>query len=196
MKIKRVHKYLLIIACVHLFSIKTVLSENIYSEESFINLTADKKARRIGDTVTILIIEKAVAESRANTANQKSFGFSTQAENPTNNGSASIDIQNRRSGDAVTRRNGFVSGQITVTVLNVNEIGHLMVSGQQKIIINGEEQSILVEGALRREDIMNNNTALSSRLTNARIEFVGEGDVSDSQKKGFIATILGWLGLA
>ena len=55
--------------------------------------------------------------------------------------------------------------------------------GQQGLVINGEEQSISVEGTLRTEDIDSDNTVLSNRLTNARIEFTGEGIVSDARSR-------------
>lgn len=170
-------------------------AENLFNEKEFQSLTADKKAHRIGDTVTIMIVERATAESRAATGTQKSLEIKGSASDQHNFPKVGVGIGMQSSGDAVTRRNGFVSGQITVTVLNVNDLGHLVVKGQQQIVINGEEQSIKVQGTLRQEDIQANNTVLSTRLTNAQIEFIGAGIVSDTQKRGLIASIFNWLGI-
>jgi len=170
-------------------------SENLFNEKEFKSFTSDKKAYRIGDTVTILIVERIAAESRAKTQAGKSLEFTGSASDQTSFPKLQASLQGSSGGEAVTSRNGFIAGQITVTVLDVNKLGHLVVDGQQKIMVNGEEQSIKVEGTLRQEDILANNTALSTRLTNAKIEFVGIGIVGDAQKKSLLATVLGWLGL-
>jgi flagellar L-ring protein precursor FlgH len=174
------------------FLCASIQAEDLFSDESFTSFTSDKKAHRIGDTVTILIVERSAAESRANTATDKSYSFKGSASDSISQHDVAIGLNSGASGDAITRRNGFVSGQITVTVKDVNTLGHLVVDGQQNIIVNGEDQSIKVKGTLRQEDILANNTALSTRLTNAKIEFIGEGVVSEIQKKGLISTILGW----
>ena len=106
-----------------------------------------------------------------------------------------MDINSTTNGAAVTRRKGTLRGQITATVVELNEIGHMVVAGEQKLVINGEEQSINVIGTLRPEDVDNSNTVLSSRLTNSRIEFTGQGIVSSAQKPGIIVGVLRFLGL-
>ncbi len=142
-----------------------------------------------------MIVERSSAESRANTDTDKSFDFSGMGNDQHKITKMNLGLASSSSGDAVTRRNGFVSGQITVTVLKVNQLGHLVVKGQQKIAINGEEQSIKIQGTLRQEDILANNTVLSTRLTNAKIEFIGKGVVSDTQKRGWLSSVLNWLGI-
>jgi flagellar L-ring protein FlgH len=173
----------------------TVSADDLLALEDFRSFTADKKAYRIGDTITILIIEQSKALSSADTSTEKSILFEGNAFDNINDEQAGLGIRNGSSGDAVTRRNGFLSGQITVAVTEKNVLGHLVVQGEQVIVVNGEEQSIRVKGTLRKEDIAKNNTVLSNRLTDARIEFTGQGDVSKAQKKGLIARILDWLGL-
>ncbi|MCO7223718.1 flagellar basal body L-ring protein FlgH [Pleionea sp. CnH1-48] len=172
-----------------------LMAEDLFEAKRYRSLTADKKAFRVGDTVTILIVERTTAETRANTSTDKSINFDGDSFDNTRINDLGLGLSSGTEGDAVTRRNGFLTGQITAAVIDVNKLGHLVVEGRQVIVINGEEQSIKVQGTLRQEDIANNNTVVSSRLTNARIEFTGKGIVSDAQEKGIIARIFDWLGL-
>lgn len=158
-------------------------------------LTADKVAYRVGDTVTILILEQSRAVSSAETNSDKEVRINASAYDNTRENDLGVAIASGTGGEAITERNGFLSGQITVTVKEKNSLGHLIVEGTQVILINGEEQSIKIKGALRQEDIAKNNTVISNRLTDAKLEFTGKGDISEAQKKGIIARFFSWLGL-
>ena len=170
-------------------------ADSLIDPDSYRALVSDKRAFRIGDTITIYIAEQTSAESRANTGRDKDIALVGSAEDSTAFKNIGVDVNSRTNGAAITRRVGSVRGQITATVVARNDIGHLVVQGEQLLIINGEEQSIQVIGTLRPEDIDNSNTVLSSRLTNSRIEFTGHGVISNAQKPGLIARVLRFLGL-
>lgn len=74
----------------------------------------------------------------------------------------------------------------------VNGMG---VRGEQEIEVHGEKTRIRLSGRLRRQDVSENNTALSSRLADARIEYVGDGLVSERARPGLISRIWTFLGL-
>lgn len=173
----------------------TTEAESLIDANAYRSLVGDKKAFRIGDTITIIIAEQTTAESRANTGRDKQITFSGSASDSTATKNVGLDVDSATRGAAVTQRAGVLRGQITATVVELNEIGHMVVSGQQQLVINGEEQSINVIGTLRPEDVDNSNTVLSSRLTNSRIEFTGKGIVSGAQKAGLIERILRVFGL-
>lgn len=170
-------------------------AESLIDANSYRSLVGDKKAFRIGDTITIIIAEQTTAESRADTGRDKNIEVAGSAQDSTTIKDFGLDINSTTNGAAVTRRKGTLRGQITATVVELNEIGHMVVAGEQKLVINGEEQSINVIGTLRPEDVDNSNTVLSSRLTNSRIEFTGQGIVSSAQKPGIIVGVLRFLGL-
>jgi flagellar L-ring protein precursor FlgH len=77
----------------------------------------------------------------------------------------------------------------------VNETGDLLVSGRQSLKINGEEQRIVLSGLVRKVDIADDNTVLSSRIADARIEFDGRGFVANQSKPGWLARFFTLLGL-
>jgi len=61
------------------------------------------------------------------------------------------------------------------------------VAGQQSLKINGEEQRITLSGVVRRRDIGDDNTVLSSHIADARIRFDGAGFVNDQSKPSWFA---------
>ena len=85
--------------------------------------------------------------------------------------------------------------QLSVTVREVLPNGDLTVFGEQLLVINEEQQRIDIEGRVRRQDISENNVVLSTRLADARITYVGEGDVAQRQKPGWWHHLLDLFGL-
>jgi flagellar L-ring protein precursor FlgH len=170
-------------------------AEDLYRKESFSSLTEDKRAHRIGDTVTVVIFERTTAETSANTLSEREFSISGRAFDNTRENDLAVGVGKGTEGDAITRRNGFVAGTITALVTATTEYGLLKLEGVQTIVLNGEKQAIKLKGQIRKDDISSDNTVVSNRLTNAEIEFVGKGIVSDAQKPGWIARIFDWLGI-
>ena len=68
-------------------------------------------------------------------------------------------------------------------------------AGQQSLKINGEQQLITLSGVVRPRDVGADNTVLSSRIAEARIQFDGKGFVTDRSKPGWLARLLSYLGL-
>ena len=85
--------------------------------------------------------------------------------------------------------------EITTRVQSVSANGDLVIHGSQSIVLNGETQHIEVSGVARPIDVSADNVVLSTRLSNAEIEFSGKGFVDRSQREGFISRLLDALGL-
>tara|TARA_B100000745_G_C20103541_1_gene377559 strand:- start:148 stop:723 length:576 start_codon:yes stop_codon:yes gene_type:complete len=172
-----------------------VVAESLYDEASYRPMVADKRASRVGDSLTVLIIENASAQTSAGTDSSRSVDLGATVSDTISEHRVSSGISGNRAGDASTARQGRLKGQLTVTVKEITENGRLRVGGEQLIVINGEQQKIGIEGYVRSEDVSSDNTILSVRLSDAKIEYTGEGDISDTQRKGIIAKALSWLGL-
>lgn len=169
-------------------------AKDLVDISNFRPLTADKNAVKVGDIVTLLIYEDAKAGSSANLKDQSEFDVSAGASRDQLSWRYGLGIASANSGDATTQRNGFIKAHITVLVEAVDEYGLFKVSGIQKLKINDEEQVITVSGRLRKDDISATNTAISSRLLDAKISFTGEGTVSEGHDSGVINRLLRWLG--
>lgn len=175
-----------------------VSAESLYSEDTYQSYVADYRAHRVGDVVTLLIVEASEAASSEDGEVEKGLGVSggfgkSQQDNDTNNArneDADLNFALNANGSASTQRSGKLRAQMTAEVKKVDEAGKLFVKGKQRIVVNGEEQTIKVSGWLRPQDITPQNSALSLRLTEAKIQYTG--DTADTDRPGLIRRIGRW----
>jgi len=176
------------------------LAEGLYQEASFHALTSDHRAYRVGDVLTVLVVENASATQSANTATDKTGGLGVSVTNvgiapkkPTL--SANVNLNDNFEGRGSINRSGKLLAQLSVTVTAVAPNGDLLVAGKQLIEVNDEKQNIVLEGRVRRVDVSDSNTVLSSRIADAKITYVGDGVLGEKQKPGLVSRILSWLGI-
>ena len=167
-------------------------------------LTDDLKARRKGDTLTIVISEIASASKEAKT--DTSRDSSVSAGIPAllgleNNGfvknnfadlakliSASTNTSFEGAGS--TSRQENLRATITARVVDVLPSGNLMIEGRRNIRVNEEDQIIVLEGTVRSRDIAQDNTVNSIYVADARISYSGRGIISDRQSPGWLMNII------
>ncbi len=164
------------------------------------------RARRVGDMLTIKLAEKTDAKKEATTATSKSnttaitnptiLGSTPQfgvpgilplANNSGNNLGFDLTSSNEFSGDGESEQSNELTGDITVTVVEVLANGYLMIRGEKRIGINQGNEYVRVSGIVRPADIDSNNTVLSTRLADPTIIYVGDGAVADSNVMGWLA---------
>jgi flagellar L-ring protein precursor FlgH len=169
---------------------------SLFDAERYRSLVAENKAYRAGDVLTVLIQENASASSstdsraRRDTAVQGSVGSSSTGPHT---GRAAVGTEH--DGGGRTQRSGRLLATLSVRVVEVNAAGDLLIQGRQELRINGETQAITLSGLVRPRDIAESNTVPSSRIAEARVEFDGEGFVSEKSRPGWIARLLAALGL-
>lgn len=168
---------------------------NLYDPANPPNWTIDPRAARVGDPLTVIILESASAESRADSSEKNVYALSAGLSDSTNKIAGSVEFEQDGGGKGRTTRGGLVRAQITVQVIGRTESGDLAVRGNQNIVVNGEKQMISVEGVVRPLDITADNSVLSTRLMNADISFSGQGWVSDTQKPGWLRRLMRFIGL-
>jgi len=175
--------------------------ENGTMSELFVN----PKARRVGDIVTIKIVESSKASNNAstNTGRDSSISLGLDKfiglENESRYAAATgFNPFSKISGGATTKftgqggttRSGDLSADITTRVIGVLPNGNLAISGSREVIVNNERQLIVVTGVIRSRDISSENVVLSTFISDAKIAYSGSGIVNDSQRKGWLANIL------
>ena len=176
-------------------------AQTMFDEQSYRPLTAEAKAAHVGDVVTVVVQESASATSTTDLRAQRDFNASLnlQLTGIRHRGPGPHAVTGGTStgndGSGSTERTGNLLAQLSVRVTEVKADGDLVVSGQQSLKINGEEQLITLSGVVRPVDIAADNTVLSNRIANARIQFDGEGFVTDQSKPGLLAKLLNFLGL-
>ncbi len=156
------------------------------------SLFSDTKARRVGDTLTIIITESASASSQGATKTSKTEslnygpGFGPLLHLLKNFG-ASGSISGDGSGS--TTRTDTLNAQIAVTVKQVLPNGNLLVEGRRSVGINAETQTITLSGVVRPQDVAFNNTIPSPLVADAQIKFDGKGPVGDKQRDGLLTRL-------
>lgn len=173
----------------------------MFNEQTYRSLVAEDKAQHVGDLLTVVVQESSSATSTADLRAKRNFSVSAQLQLtgiPHRGGdphAATAGTGSESDGAGSTQRSGRLLAQLSVRVMEVLPNSDLAVSGQQSLKINGEEQLITLSGLVRARDIAEGNTVLSSRLANARIQFDGEGFVTDQSKPGLLARLFNFLGL-
>lgn len=168
---------------------------SLYNESTYQALASDQKARQRGDLLTVLVYENSSATSAANTTAGRDADVGLDVQNLTRSRSIGAGTGNQMNGRGRTQREGRVVAQITVTVQDVLQNGDLLVAGEHLLEVNNEKQQIRLEGRARAQDVTDTNTVLSTRLADAKISYVGEGDLADRQRPGWWQKIWTWLGL-
>ena len=162
------------------------------------SLFSDYKANRIGDAITIFVMESSAASNSAATqagrSSDISGNFSVQSGlTPSNKAGVTIGTSNEFSGKGSTSSSGQVTAKISATIDSVLANGNLRIKGSRKIVINGEEQLISISGIVRTSDIQADNTVLSYNISDAVILFEGNGIIQRAQSPGWLTKFVHWL---
>jgi flagellar L-ring protein precursor FlgH len=172
------------------------LAQSLYPVDQNSSMFVDRKARRPGDLVTVIIVEQAQARQTAATSTGKDSEVSVGP-----GGGVLADLipllrlggGDSFSADGSTTRGGSLTAKITTRVVESYSNNTMRIEGRQKIVINGEEQEIVLTGLVRTEDVAPDNTVLSTFVADAEISFVGTGMVADKNKPGLLTRLLNWL---
>jgi flagellar L-ring protein precursor FlgH len=163
------------------------------------SLILDNRARKVGDTLTILVQESSSATSTAATRTSRSdsasFGGLTGGLKTLNRLLVPFGAsgQAQANGQGATTRSGSVVTRLTAVVKEVLPNGNLVIEGVRKVGVNNEKESVTVTGVVRPQDISAENTVLSVQIANVTVQYDGKGPVGEKQRKGLLSTIFGWL---
>lgn len=170
----------------------------------------DRRARNVGDIVTVKIIEESSASQEATTETGRSsnldaaledtFGLpddygmsnflsSGQSFSPTFKGNYKRDFQ---GGGTTVRKDKLV---LTVTASIVEKLpgGNLRIEAKREIKVNREKQHLTLAGIIRPEDISTFNTIFSTQIAEAQIRYTGKGVLGDTQGPNWFARIMDWV---
>lgn len=156
-------------------------------------LFEDRRARRIGDTITINLVERNTAQKSAN-ANATRNGNMTAGIGPINrlplsglNGlELEADAESDFNGKGAAAANNVFNGTITVTVIDVYPNGNLLVSGEKMVAINQGNEFIRFSGVINPNTVTTANTVQSTQVADARIEYRGSGFIDESNTMGWL----------
>jgi flagellar L-ring protein precursor FlgH len=160
-------------------------------------LFEDRRARYVGDTLTVLLNETTTASKNSGASAKRTssvdagiglsnVGPSSNTYSNKANVNASGGIQADGTGTS-TASNAF-NGFITVTVLEVLPNGNLNVAGEKQVAVGFEEETIRFGGVVNPNNLVN-NTVSSSQVADARIEYRGKGITDDVREPGWLTRL-------
>ena len=190
-------------SAVYIFALAAIAAAPLAGQDLRTNvnrsLFADQKAIRVGETVTVLVVEVAQASNDASTNTSRASDLSLNASMTTpsataaSGATAGIQTGNGFKGAGSTSNNGVMKAKISAHVDSVFNNGNLFISGSRLITINGDEQIMKVTGIVRPSDIQADNSIYSYSISDATISYSGKGLINDSQKPGWITKFLHWI---
>jgi flagellar L-ring protein FlgH len=164
-------------------------------------LFEDHIASRVGDILVIRIDEKDVASHQSDTkldrTDATSYGVpaalglvaAIKAKYPDVDPAKllSTTTDQKFSGAGAVKREGTVVATLPVRVVQILPSSDLFVEGTKVVMVGAEEKHIYVSGIVRRVDIAEDDSVASSRIADAEIEYTGRGDISDTQRRGWLS---------
>ena len=175
-----------------------VPAQSLWVEGASKPMYADKRAVGVGDLLTIVVQESTTASKNNQTATSKktsldasiaAFLFSPAASGLlTQKGqlpALKYAMQHDFSGGGTIDNSEQIVARITVRVIDVLPNKNLVVEGTRETAFSGEKQTIVLHGVVRPEDVTSANTVFSYNVADAKIQIIGKGVVSDSQRRGW-----------
>ena len=167
---------------------------SIFQASQYRPLFEDHRARLVGDTITVQIVEKVSASQKSSSSIDKNGKLSAAvtalpgiAPNSFGRATAAATSGNSFDGKGSTENTNDFSGTITAVVTGVLPNGHLLVAGEKQIGVNHNVDVLRFSGQIDPRAIQPGNSVMSAQIANVRIEHRGRGAQADAQG-------IGWLG--
>lgn len=148
------------------------------------------RAARIGDPVTILLVENTTASKAVNSKSQKGGGVSIT---PPAAGPLSVNPDALKASSSSSFNGGGNAAQtsslvstLSVTIAEVRSNGTALVRGEKKMLVSQGDEWVRFSGIIRLSDIDQENQISSTRVADARIEYTGKGALQQSSKQGWL----------
>ena len=166
----------------------------IFRADSYRPLFESHRARIVGDTVTVNIVEKvsAVQKStstvdRAGAVDASIAALPFLKNTALTRATASASDSNTFSGKGTTESSNDFSGTITASVVQVLANGHLIVAAEKQVGVNANVDVLRFSGQVDPRAINPGNTVQSTQIANVRVEQRSRGQQGEAQA-------MGWLG--
>jgi len=168
----------------------------IYQAGYDVALFENATARRVGDIVTIHLVESTAASKSSSTTTKKATtidlpGPTLLGRPVTVNGTPILEnsLENSTSFDGTgdSQQSNQLVGDITVAIVKRLANGNLIVRGQKWIGINQGREFIRIQGVIRPIDIQPDNSIDSTKVANASISYGGKGALADANKQSWLA---------
>jgi flagellar L-ring protein FlgH len=168
----------------------------IYQASLYRPMFEDHRARLVGDTLVVQIVEKVNASQKSTSSIDKGGTLSgaitaLPGVRPADFARATIDATstNTFAGKGATESSNDFSGTITVVVRQVLPNGHLVIAGEKQIGVNSNVDVLRFSGQVDPRAIQPGNSVPSAQIANVRLEHRGRGAQADAQAAGWLSRV-------
>jgi flagellar L-ring protein precursor FlgH len=161
---------------------------SLFHTSSYRPLFEDRRARLVGDTVTIAIVENVTASQKSTSSIDKKDGVDASISaipffksNSFSRASATADSTYNFAGKGGTESANTFQGSITATVVDLLPNGHLVVTGEKQIGVNQNVDVLRFSGTIDPRSIQAGSVVSSAQVANVRIESRGRGAQQEAQ---------------
>jgi flagellar L-ring protein precursor FlgH len=142
------------------------------------SLFEDRKARYVGDIITVNLVEKTEAKRKSETTDERKVNGTISVPAPTLLGHKNVigatawnpAYNNKQEFKDNETNSNSVIGSITVTVVEVLENGNLVVAGEKQVSINADTEYIRLAGVVNPAQLNGTNVIDSTQLADVHIE--------------------------
>jgi len=167
---------------------------SLYHQASYRPAFEDRRARMVGDNVTIMIVENVTASQKSSSTvdrnSEVSAGITALPfvnKTFTDKTALGAKSENTFAGKGGTESANTFSGSITATVIDVLPNGHLIVAGEKQIGVNQNVDVLRFSGTVDPRSLQPGSIINSTQVANVRVESRGRGAQNEAQ-------VMGWLG--
>lgn len=156
------------------------------------NWLQSRKQRRIGDIVTVELVENIDATKSSSVTYNKSqeFALADIKAGSANILGVDLDSENKFVGKGDSSKSNTLNGDIAVRIVTVLPNSLFRVKGERQLQINEGGETVVIEGLIRAEDIQSNNTVLSTNIADAKISYVSKGVMDSVSEPGWFAEFI------
>ena len=150
------------------------------------------RARAVGDTLTIALVENVSASKSAGSKTQRngSLAVTPPATGPLSfikPESLKAGAQSSFSGSGNATQQTSLSGEISVTIAEVRPNGTALVKGQKVLLLSHGKEWVQFSGIVRLSDIGNENRINSAQVADANVVYSGKGSVQKAGREGWLS---------
>jgi flagellar L-ring protein precursor FlgH len=167
---------------------------SIFQMSQYRPLFEDHRARLVGDSLTINIVEKVSASQSSNSSVDKSGSLEGALKavplfkpNPLDRASVSGSSNSAFAGKGATENTNDFSGVITVIVTGVLPNGHLQIAGEKQIGVNDNVDVLRFSGQVDPRTIQPGNMVASGMVANVRVQHRGRGPAAEANRIGWLS---------
>ena len=176
--------------------------QSIWHDATSKSMYADKRASGVGDIITILVQENSTASKNNETKTERSsslsqaitaFLYSPAASGLLTKGgqlpAMAYNSDAKHDGSGAINNSENIIAKIAVRIVDVLPNQNFIIEGKRETSFSGEHQTIILLGVVRSDDVSSLNTVFSFNVSDATIQIIGKGTITDSQRKGWFTRL-------